>query len=359
MGIAICCDICVSFVYLKCGNLLLNGYAHSKNVFLSSLSMPFKCLDRLADKYLLSTVYLNAPLALPARDPLGHKGTFGQTLFISGAHSYHGAPYLCTTGFLKTGGGYARLSAPDTACLSVAINSPTVVLHPYSENPDPGLPDGYTHLIEKIMTQQSCIVIGPGLSLSKAARELFTVALRANCPLIIDGDGLTMLAENINFLQCRENLPTVITPHAGEFSRLSGLSPTELNENPVENTQEFASEWGITIVFKGARTIIASPDGRTWINTTGGHGMATAGTGDILTGVIAALLSPSNLPVSDAVRLAVYIHGMAGDIAQKDIGCDGMIATDILDYLPKAMKLYRERYPEANKEYLPYNIQRI
>ena len=357
-GIAVNSDITVMMGYIKTGNCFHYGYAHSGKLFLSSLSFSNTILNKLASKHTPNSTFLNLPTPLPDRTLLGHKSSFGQVLFISGSENYFGAPYFSSYSFLKSGGGYSRLAAPASVCRSVAINAPEVVLHPYVYDKDI-LSADYLSEISNLMETQDCVVIGPGLSQSTKAQQLLTLALNTSSPLLIDGDGLTLLGTNPSILESRKSLNTILTPHMGEMSRITGLTIAKIENDPIEIARNFSKDWNVILVLKGPRTIISSPEGKVWINLTGNEGLATAGTGDVLTGIIAALISNKNLEPYNATRLAVFIHGMAGDLAKKNIGSDGITASNILGFLPDTFKYYRYKYNSQTKQYLPASITQI
>ncbi len=165
---------------------------------------------------------------------------------------------------------------------------------------------------------------------------------RAKKPLILDGDGITAACKDRGAVSDREDT-TVLTPHLGEMARISGNKVAKIDDNKVTVVQQEAADLGAVVVLKGAHSLIGYPDGRVHINLSGNSGMATAGSGDVLTGTIAAMYG-LGLSIEDAARTGVFIHGLSGDIAAEKIGEDGITAQDILETLPKAVKLYREDY---------------
>jgi ADP-dependent NAD(P)H-hydrate dehydratase / NAD(P)H-hydrate epimerase len=334
MGTAIKADYTITFGLPKFGNLFYPGCSLCGEQFVTHISFPPGLYQHLETE-------VNVPPPLPPRDPSGHKTSFGQVLFIAGAPSYYGAPSFAAMSFLKSGGGYARLACPRSIISSIATTGREIVFVPQEETSSGTISEVNKNSLVSMSEKMDAVVIGPGLSLdpeiSRLTREL-TAEIKT--PLLIDGDGLTAVSSNPSCVSNRGNA-TVLTPHPGEMARLTGLPVSKIIENPIPIVRDSAKKLHSIIVLKGARSIIAYPDGRVFVNLTGNSGMGTAGSGDVLTGTVAAMYC-LGLPFEDAVRKAVFIHGMAGDIAAAKKGEDGITAGDILDCLPAAVKRDRE-----------------
>ncbi len=334
MGAAVQADFTVTFGLPKVGNMLYPGCRLCGELSVTHISFPPGLYDHLETE-------VNDPPELPSRDPSGHKTSFGQALFIAGASSYYGAPSFAAMSFLKAGGGYARLACPRSIIPPVAAACKEIVFVPQGETSSGAISATNKDSLASLSENMDIVVIGPGVSLDeetgKLVREL-TAGLKV--PLVIDGDGLTAVASDISCVSKRDNA-TVLTPHPGEMARLTGLPVQQITENPVSTVREYAKKFHCIIVLKGARSIIGLPEGRVFINLSGNSGMGTAGSGDVLTGTIAAMYC-LGLKLEDAARKAVLVHGAAGDIAAEDKGEDGVIAGDILECLPAAVKADRE-----------------
>jgi len=345
MGTAVKADYTVTFGLPKIGNILYPGYENCGKLYLSHISFPPSLynLDSLK-------IEINEPVQLPQRDRNGHKGNFGDVLFIAGASSYFGAPYFSAYSFLKAGGGYSRLATPSSVLPFIGGKGSEIVFVPQKETASGSIALENKEKLLPLSEQVDMVVIGPGLSLNTETQELVReLAKRINKPLLIDGDGITAISENMGIIKERSK-PTILTPHLGEMSRIADIPIREINKNKIEIVQREAEKLNAIIVLKGAHSLIAYPDDKVFINTSGNSGMATAGSGDVLTGTIAAMFG-LGLSLEDAVRTGVFIHGFSGDLAAKDKGEDGVSAQNILDYLPLAVKSYREKFNEITQNF--------
>ncbi len=344
MGAAIKADFTITFGLPKLGNLLYPGYEHCGKLFVSHISFPSSLYSQDSLQ-----VEINQPSRLPPRNKAGHKGSFGDVLFIAGALNYFGAPYFSALSFLKAGGGYARLASPSSMTPFIANKGSEIVFVPLKETTSFCIAFENLETLLTLSEKSDMVILGPGLSLNEETQKLVKqLAKKINKPLLIDGDGLTALSQDMDIIKKRKH-PTILTPHYGEMSRITGRSIKEIEEDKISILQAESKKHNAIIVLKGAHSLIGYPDGRVFINMSGNSGMATAGSGDVLTGTIAAMFG-LGLSLEESVRTGVFMHGLAGDLAAKENGEDGMTAQDILDYLPYAVKQYREKYSEITKD---------
>lgn len=332
MGAAIQADCTVAFGLPKLGNILYPGHEKCGKLYVSHISFPPGMYDHERLK-----IQTNDYLSLPVRGRDVHKGSVGDVLFVAGAANYLGAPYFSAMSFLKAGGGYARLAAPASVVPIIAGQGKEIVFVPLRETKGGSIgADNYDDLME-LSAKVDMVVIGPGLSLDPQTQDLVRkLVADLGKPVLIDGDGITAVAGDPALIQ-RRSFPTVMTPHAGEMARITGRPATEIRRRRVDVLQDACASWGAFIVLKGAHSLIGFPDGQVFINMTGNPGMATAGSGDVLTGAIAAMFG-MGMAWPEAIRKGVYIHGLAGDLAACREGEDGMTAQDILDCLPLVLK---------------------
>lgn len=263
-----------------------------------------------------------------------HKGDYGRVLLVAGSRGKTGAAFLAATGALRSGAGLVTVATPSSCLPIVAAMGPEFMTEPLDETPDGLDPDGVDHLFE---AQRDVIAIGPGLGSGPGTRAFIrSLVDRATLPLVIDADGLNAFAGAADDLMGREGRTVIITPHPGEMARLVGTSTEDVQANRLAVARGFATAHQLYVVLKGHRTLIATPDGTVFINPTGNPGMATGGTGDVLTGMVAAVLAQS-LDAEAACKLAVYLHGFAGDLAAADEGEIAMTAVDLADHIGDAL----------------------
>jgi ADP-dependent NAD(P)H-hydrate dehydratase / NAD(P)H-hydrate epimerase len=332
MGTAVKADYTVTFGLPKIGNMLYPGHEHCGELFVSHISFPPALYKD--EKLKIET---NDHIVLPPRPADAYKGSVGDVLFIAGAANYYGAPYFAAMSFLKSGGGYARLAAPKSMIGKLAVKGREVVYLPQDETAAGSIALTNKSKLLEVAAKVDMVVMGPGLSLDIETQQLVReLSAKIKKPLLLDGDGLTAIAAAPDILRQRK-AATILTPHLGEMARLTVKSAEKINGNRITILQATANKLKSIIVLKGAHSLIGLPNGRVYINLSGNAGMATAGSGDVLTGCIAAMYGLGLKP-ADAARKGVYLHGYAGDLADAKKGEDGITARDIMESLPQALK---------------------
>jgi len=256
--------------------------------------------------------------------------------------------------FLKSGGGYSRLAAPRSVVSVIAKRGTEIVYIPQEETAAGSIALNNKKELLKAAAKVDMVIIGSGLSLhEETVRLVKELTAEIEVPLLIDGDGLTAIAENPGILRSRK-AATILTPHMGEMARLSGKTAAVISSNKIAVLRGTTKKLKATIILKGAHSLIGAENGNTYINLSGNAGMATAGSGDVLTGCIAAMYGMGLQP-EEAARKGVFLHGYAGDLAAVKKGADGITAKDIMEFLPQALKHDRSGIIDA-KYYNPLCI---
>ena len=269
------------------------------------------------------------PTPLLRRNPAYHKNQFGHVLVLAGSEQMLGAGALCSLAAMRSGAGLVTWGVPKSLAAAAQKKAANVVMV---------LPL-VASAVNQIIKSKSfdAVALGPGLGTHRSTAQFVIKILRAiNKPMVVDADALNMLAKHKDILKKTKG-PLVITPHPGELQRLTGISKNQIEKNRSLAAKKAAKAFRCVVVLKGHRTVVAAPSGRVYINRTGNVGMATAGSGDVLTGIIAAFLAQGLKPF-EAARWGVYIHGKAGDLAARSKTKVAMIASDIIECLPKAFK---------------------
>jgi len=267
-----------------------------------------------------------------------HKSDFGHVFILAGSRGMTGASVLCSNAVLRSGAGLATLGIPESLNAIVAAKLTEVMTCSLPETSELTLSLKAEKEILKRIEYSDIVVIGPGLSQHPETRIL-VVSLITNIrkPMVLDADALNIIARNTAVLK-KIKTKYIVTPHAGEMARLINKSSDYVKNNRLNAAKKFSHDYNAVVVLKGSESIVTDINDRSYVNETGNSGMSTAGSGDVLTGVIAGFLS-QGLRLFDAARLGVYIHGLAGDLAAEDKGEIGLMAGDMLEKIPYAIKL--------------------
>lgn len=267
---------------------------------------------------------------LPDREKTAHKGDFGKILLLCGARGYTGAAYLAAMGALRCGAGLVFLGVPESIYEIEAMKLNEPVVFPLPDR-DGKLCEAAIPEILQRLPQMDAVLIGPGLGQSEGVLDVVKAVLEhAECPVVLDADGINVVAAHKDILRGRTN-PTILTPHAGEFARLGGMTGDRQSA-----AEEMARNIGCIVLLKGHNTVITDGE-TTYINPTGNPGMAVGGSGDVLSGIITALLG-QGVQSLEAAACGAWLHGAAGDLCATEIGQYGLLPTDMVAVLPRLLK---------------------
>ena len=314
----------VTFGLMKLGLAVYPGRSYAGELFVEPIGIPKVLLHE--DKTYAVIESANVARSLPARQVETHKGNNGHLLIVGGAEGMTGAPVLSAIAGLRTGAGLVTLARRQGLEIWEKPMEVMSVTWPAIN-----------------WSQYNTVVFGPGVSMAADGRAMLERVLEQTAiPRVIDADGLNLLAAvGTNHLIRKQLGSLVLTPHPGEMARLCGVSVHDVQANRIRFALENAVKWGVVIVLKGAATLIATPQRRLWVNPNGNPGLATAGTGDVLAGIIGSLLA-QGLSTEAAAVVGVYLHGAAGDDAAREIGEVGLIAGDLLPRLPKVIRSVKQ-----------------
>ena len=335
IGDCIDASMTVTLAAPKLPLVLPPGEEHAGDVVIADIGIPPEVIEGVEGRRieLLTPEQLRDVVEPRAAD--SHKGDFGRVTIVAGSRGKTGAAHLAAMGALRSGAGLVTVATPASVLPIVASMAAEMMTEAMPESSDGSIA---AKAVDRVLDlRHDAIACGPGLGRGSGAGEFVRALVdRAAVPLVLDADAITVLADDPGRLVGREERDVVITPHPGEMARLIGSSIEEVQANRIDVATDFATTHRVYVVLKGHRTIIATPDGHVFINPTGNAGMATGGTGDVLTGMIAAWLAQL-LDAEAACRLAVFLHGAAGDLAEADEGQVAMTATDVIAHLGDAL----------------------
>ena len=336
MGAAVMAAATVTFALPKRGHFLYPGSDYAGRLQIIDISIPAEAVSKEAI-YLSLLTENDMQGIVPSRQSDTHKGTNGHALVIAGSIGKGGAAAMTAISCLRTGAGLVTLAVPESVQPVIAGKLTEVMTQPLAETDEQTIAAGAAEAIIALSRDKEVVAIGPGLTTNKETASVVKRVIReTGIPVVIDADAINALADSPELLRERRSA-TILTPHPGEMGRLTGKSSAEVQMDRVGTARDFAIANGVYLVLKGAHTVIAEPSGAVHISPTGNPGMATAGTGDALTGIIAGLIA-QGLGPAEAAGLGVYLHGLAGDIAAEEKGMVGMITGDLIEHIPTAIK---------------------
>lgn len=329
MGAALPAKVTVAFGYLKTGMLLYPGKTYAGEVKVVDIGFSGISLQNVGwDAFIPERADL---CRLPQRRADSNKGTYGKLLVVAGSRGMSGAAYLCALSAYRAGAGLVKILTVEENRQILQSQIPEAVLETYSPGKAPDTA-GIDELIERQCGWAAAIVLGPGLSQAPYAEKLVELVLtHAYVPIVLDADALNIVAAHPELTgYFTENI--IITPHIGEMSRLTGKTISEIKTRAVTVARDYSVTFGVTCVLKDAVTVTADKEGITYVNSSGNSGMAKAGSGDVLSGIIGSLLA-QGMELSEAAFLGVYLHGLAGDAAAGALGKRGILAHEIADFI--------------------------
>jgi NAD(P)H-hydrate epimerase len=334
IGASVEADTTVTLGAPKVSLVLPPGETNAGDVVIADIGIPAEVIDSATGDHLELLTRAEIREYLTPRTSDSHKGDYGRVLIVAGSRGKTGAAHLSALGALRAGAGLVTVATSASCQAVVASMRPEYMTEALPDGTDGLDPIGVDQILEMA---RDVIAIGPGLGQALGSRQFVTSLVdRATTPLVVDADGLNAFTQDPDRLAGREGRDIIITPHPGEMARLVGLSTQSVQANRLEVAKSFATSHHLYVVLKGHRTLIATPDGKVFINPTGNPGMATGGTGDVLTGMVAAWLAQL-LDAEAACKVAVYLHGLAGDLAVADTGEAAMTATDLAAHIGRAM----------------------
>lgn len=341
IGPTVRADLTVTFTAPKPALVLPPAYLHAGEVVVAPIGSPDELIRSVgATLNLVEASDVRRWLERTRRQPLSHKGTYGHVLLIAGSRGKPGAACLAARAALTAGAGLVTVATVPSIQSVIVAQVAEAMTEALEETTEGTISEQALARALELIAERDLLALGPGLTTQESTRRFVReLLLRARCPIIVDADGLNNLAPWPDELDGRER-PLIATPHPGEMARLIGTTTQYVLENRVEVAREFALAHHLWLVLKGHRTLIATPDGQVYVNPTGNAGLATAGSGDVLTGMLAGCLAQDRgREPTDAVLAAVYLHGLAGDLAAQRVGARVMLASDVTAHLGEALAL--------------------
>jgi ADP-dependent NAD(P)H-hydrate dehydratase / NAD(P)H-hydrate epimerase len=351
LGLCLKADLTITFGLPKIGQVLFPGSCFVGRLFVvdigisSSLWPPMPERSELLEASTLSSF-------LPERDPEGHKGTYGHVFLLAGSKGRTGAATLSCLGALRAGAGLVTLGIPESLNPIMEVKLTEAMTSPLPEGEPGHLGFGALDPVLSFLVGKKGLGLGPGLSTSEGTRDLVRAVIQntQGLPMVIDADGLNILAESQEMLPLLAGR-AVLTPHPGEMARLSGESIKEIQAHRIQSARNFSQKFGLIVVLKGARTLIADPGGAVYINPVAHSVLAAGGTGDVLTGLILGLVS-QGVPLIQSACLGVFLHGQAGACLAREKGGQGILASELLDVIPKLLS-EKEFWAGSNFDAIP------
>ena len=340
LGVAVEAEMTVALGFPKLGQVIHPGLSYVGELVLAQIGIHPEAVEEVQPKIELLEED-DIRWLIPSREPDTHKGSYGHLLVMAGSRGKTGAAILACRAAMRVGAGLVTLAAPRSLNDIFASSLAEVMTEPLKDNSSEEVEPLGDHDWRRLLDKKSALLFGPGIGVKDTGRGVLRWLLRnLDHPWVIDADGLNILAEEKERLRFAKT-PPVLTPHPGEMARLMGTDTAAVNRDRIGAARSFARDHRCYVVLKGARTVIATFDGRLFINPTGNPGMASGGMGDALAGILAGLLA-QGFHVEDALKLGVYLHGFVGDQVAREKGEIGLIASDVIEGLPAGLKQLKE-----------------
>ncbi len=333
--IAVKADLTVTMALLKRGLVLYPGRMYAGKLVAHDIGIPFELVSKANLRTFLLTPD-DVASTIPKRSPNAHKWSCGHVVVISGSRGFTGAASLTSISALRAGAGLVTLAIPESLNPILEVKLTEVMTYPVDETPEASFSIKAMEKLLKLVERATVVALGPGISQNPETKAMVRQILPLlGKPCVLDADGINALAGHGEVLKSLRS-PIVVTPHPGEASRLLGIETARILKDPIETARDAARELGVVFVLKGAPTVIARPDGYAFVNPTGNAGLATAGSGDVLTGLISGLIA-QGMDIADAACAGVFIHGELGDMLLKEKGYYGFLAGDLSERIPQAI----------------------
>ena len=355
LGTCIRAKITATFGLAKRGLLVQPGAQYCGKLVLVDISLPRSAvaMEKIQDYLIEGTDFLPY---LPPRDPNAHKGAFGHLLVLSGSPGKTGAAAMVCEAAVRVGTGLVTLGIPESLNAIMEIKLTEAMTEPLPETRDKTISLEAEGRIAELCSRKNALAIGPGLSLNPETAQLIRrIVCGAQLPVVVDADGLSAFTGQMDLVG-KKGASLIFTPHPGEMARLLGITVQEVQQNRIEVARKFARETGMILVLKGARSLVASPEGDVFINPTGNPGMASGGMGDVLTGMVGGFLA-QGFPPLEAAKLGVYLHGLVGDFVAHKKGERGMSATDLIEETPRILRALADGNSQTDDFLFPLPVE--
>jgi len=335
-GVAVHADLTVTFAFAKSGHVLYPGAEFTGRLKVVDIGLPDEVFATVEGFEFLDDEAIRP--FLRKRDRCAHKGDYGHCLIVAGSTGKTGAASLTANSAVRTGSGLVTLAIPASLNPILEVKTTEAMTLPLADSGKGFFGENHAGEVLRALSGKNAVAVGPGVALNPETAALIRRLVKEiPLPMVIDADGLNAVSENVSVLLRKKSDCVILTPHPGEMSRLSGMSVGEIEADRIAAARDFAGKYGVCVVLKGARSVIAAPDGRIAINGSGNPGMASGGMGDVLTGIIVSLLG-QRYSAFDACRAGVFLHGYAADLVADEKGEIGISAMDVQERIPLALK---------------------